>query len=137
MSFANELGDRYVAVWNERDPERRREMVAELWALDGEHLLVPPQEVRETAAAMRMSSVFEVRGRRELELRVTDAHERFIASGDYQFRRCDDAERLREVVKFRWEMVSNEDGSVAGVGLEFLVIDVEGRIRSDFQFIES
>ena len=29
MSFANELGDRYVAVWNERDPERRREMVAE------------------------------------------------------------------------------------------------------------
>jgi hypothetical protein len=45
MSFANELGDRYVAVWNERDPERRREMVSELWALDGEHLLVPPQRL--------------------------------------------------------------------------------------------
>jgi hypothetical protein len=35
------------------------------------------------------------------------------------------------VVKFRWEMVSTEAGSVAGVGLEFLVIDAEGRIRSD------
>jgi len=34
-------------------------------------------------------------------------------------------------------MVSNEDGSVAGVGLEFLVTDAEGRIRTDFQFIES
>ena len=90
-------------------------MVAELWALDGEHLLVPPQEVRETAAGMRMSSVFEVRGRRELEHRVTHAYERFIASGDYEFRRSDDAERLREVVKFRCEIVSNEDGSVAGV----------------------
>jgi hypothetical protein len=136
MSFANELGDRYVAVWNERDPERRREMVAELWAPDGEHLLVPPQEVRETAAGMRMSSLFEVRGHRALELRVTDAYERFIASGDYAFRRRDDAERLRDVVKFRWEMVSTHDRSVAGVGLEFLMIDAEGQIRSDFQFIE-
>jgi hypothetical protein len=47
MNFAYELCDRYVAVWNERDPKRRRAMVAELWAPDGEHLLVPPQEVRQ------------------------------------------------------------------------------------------
>ena len=136
MSFANELGDRYVAVWNEHDPERRREMVAELWASDGEHVLVPPQEVREAAAGMRMNSVFEIRGHSELALRVADAYERFIASGDYRFRRRDDAERLRDVVKFRWEMVSTEDDSVAGIGLEFLVMNAEGRIRSDFQFIE-
>ena len=41
------------------------------------------------------------------------------------------------MVKFRWEMVSTTDGSVAGIGLEFLVIDADGRIRSDYQFIES
>jgi hypothetical protein len=46
-------------------------------------------------------------------------------------------ERLRDVVKFRWKMVSTKDGAVAGLGLEFLVIDAEGRIRSDYQFIES
>jgi hypothetical protein len=137
MNFVTDLCDRYVAVWNEGDPERRRAMVAELWAPDGEHLLVPPQEVRETAAGMKMTSVFEVRGHRELELRVADAHERFVGSGEYEFRRREDAERLRDVVKFRWEMVSARDGSVAAVGLEFLVIDAEGRIRSDYQFIES
>jgi hypothetical protein len=137
MSLTNELGDRYVAVWNEPDPDRRRALVADLWAPDGEHVLVPPQEVRETAAGMKMSSLFEVRGHRELADRVTDAYERFIASGQYAFRRRDDAERLRDVVKFRWEMVSTEDGSVAGVGLEFLVIDAKGRIRSDYQFIET
>jgi hypothetical protein len=104
---------------------------------DGEHVLVPPHEVRETAAGMKMSSVFEVRGHRELEDRVTDAYERCIASGEHDFRRRDDAERLRDVVKFRWEMVSTESGSVAGVSLEFLVMDAEGRIRSDFQFLES
>jgi hypothetical protein len=137
MNFANELCDRYVALWNERDPEQRRAMVAELWALDGEHVLVPPEEVRQAADAMKMSAVFDVRGHRELESRVTDAYERFIASGEYDFRRCDDAERLRDVVKFRWKMVSTKDGSVAGIGLEFLVIDAEGQIRSDYQFIES
>jgi hypothetical protein len=45
MNFATELSDSYVAVWNEGDPERRRAMVAELWAPEGEHVLVPPQEV--------------------------------------------------------------------------------------------
>ena len=137
VNFANELCDRYVAVWNERNPERRRALVAELWAPDGEHVLMPPQDVRKAAAEMTMRSVFEVRGHRELDARVTDAYERFIASGDYDFRRRDDAERLRDVVKFRWEMVATDDGSVAGLGLEFLVIDGEGRIRSDYQFIES
>ena len=54
---------------------------------------------------------------------LTDAHERFIAPGEYGFRRRDEAERLRDVVKFRWEMVSTADTSV-------------GPIRSDYQFIE-
>ena len=40
------------------------------------------------------------------------------------------------MVKFRWQMVS-KDGEVAGVGLEFLVLAHDGRIRRDFQFIES
>jgi hypothetical protein len=100
-------------------------------------MLVPPQEVRQAAAGMRMSAVFEVRGHRELEIPVTDAHERFIAAGEFRFRRRDDAERLRDVVKFRWELVSTGDGSVAAVGLEFMVIDAAGRVRSDYQFIES
>ena len=72
---------------------------------------------------MKMSAEFDVRGHRELENHVTDAHERFIAPGEYGFRRRYDAERLRDVVKFRWEMVSTADTSV-------------GRIRSDYQFIE-
>jgi hypothetical protein len=136
MSFADEMCDRYVAVWNEPDPERRRAMVTELWAPDGEHVLAPPREVTELAAGMKMSSAFEVRGHRELEDRVADAHERFIASGEYEFRRRGDAERLRDVIKFRWEMVATQDRSLAGVGLEFLMTDAEGRILRDYQFIE-
>jgi hypothetical protein len=137
VNFVSDLCDRYVAIWNESDPERRRMLVAELWAPDGEHVLVPPQQVRTAAAEMKMRSAFEVRGHAELEARVADAHERFIAPGEYAFRRREDAARLRDVIKFRWEMVSTEDGSVAAVGLEFLVIDGKRQIRSDYQFIES
>jgi hypothetical protein len=136
MSLTNELCDRYVAVWNEADPARRRTLVADLWAADAEHVLVPPRDVGDAASGLSMRAVFEVRGHRELEARVTEAHAQFIASGDYAFRRRDDAQRLRDVVKFTWEMVATGDGSVAGVGLEFLVVDAAGRIRSDYQFIE-
>jgi hypothetical protein len=44
--------------------------------------------------------------------------------------------RLHDVVKFNWEMVPRGGGAVAGVGLEVLVLDDDGRIRIDYQFIE-
>jgi hypothetical protein len=43
---------------------------------------------------------------------------------------------VADLVKFRWEMVS-ADGAIAGVGLAFLVLATDGRIRLDYQFIES
>jgi hypothetical protein len=43
---AAELAKRYLALWNEPDAERRRRMIAELWAENGWHILQPPQEIR-------------------------------------------------------------------------------------------
>jgi hypothetical protein len=44
--------------------------------------------------------------------------------------------RLNDVLKFNWEMVS-PNGEVAAIGLEFVILDSEGRrIRLDYQFIE-
>jgi hypothetical protein len=40
------------------------------------------------------------------------------------------------VVKFRWEMVPVGGGEPAGVGLEFVIVDADGRVRTDYQFIE-
>jgi len=40
-------------------------------------------------------------------------------------------------VKVQWEMVTVDDGSVASVGLEFLILADDGRIISDHQFIVS
>ena len=67
---------------------------------------------------------------------MTRAYEEFIAPGKFSFRSRHNAARLGDVVKFQWEMVS-KGGEVAGVGLEFLVLAADGRIRLDYQFIET
>jgi hypothetical protein len=138
MRDPNELADRYVALWNEPDPDQRRQLIEELWTEDGAHLLQPPQAIREIAArpGIGLSATLEARGHTALEARATSAHEAFVASGAFRFRRRDNVERLADIVKFNWEMVST-DGEVVGVGLEFLLMAPDGRIRRDYQFIES
>jgi hypothetical protein len=93
--------------------------------------------VRDAAAApgIGLTARLEARGHDALEARATSAYNQFIASGDYSFRRRDDVARLADVVKFGGEMV-DRDGTVAGGGLEFLVLAPDGRIRTDYQFIE-
>jgi hypothetical protein len=137
MTDISELANRYVAVWNEPDPELRRQGVVGLWTADGVQKLEPPQDVRDAAAALVVNPIFESRGHDALEARVARAYEEFIAPGEFVFQRRDDAARVGDVVKFRWEMVRKENGETAAVGLEFLVLDGDGRIRLDYQFIES
>jgi hypothetical protein len=133
---AGELADRYVALWNEPDPHRRRRMIEELWTEDGMHILQPPQEIREVAArpGLGLTAVLEARGYAELEARATTAYEQWVGSEELSFRRRDDAERLRDVVKFHWEAIA-KDGEVFAVGLNFLVIAADGRIQRDFTFV--
>jgi len=38
MSNVNEAVIRYIAVWNERDPNRRRDLVAKTWTEDGRYI---------------------------------------------------------------------------------------------------
>jgi hypothetical protein len=135
---AEALTDRYVALWNEADPDRRRRMIAELWTEDSAYILQPPQEMREIAArpGIGLAARLEARGHAELEARASSVYEEFIARGGFELRRRDDVDWVADVVKFRWEMRS-ADGAIAGVGLAFLVLATDGRIRLDYQFIES
>ena len=134
MDNVKELVDRYTAIWNEPDPDRRREGVAQLWSEDAVQILEPPQEVREAAAGLEVTPTFQARGHRELEARVTRAYEEFVATAGNSFRPQNHGKRLADVVTWRWEMVTNT-GEVAGGGLEFVVLGADGRIQMDYQFI--
>jgi hypothetical protein len=137
MTDATTLADRYVAVWNEPDPTRRRAAVEQLWSEDASHTLQPPQEIRTAADALGVAVDLEARGHAALEDRVTKSHHQFVQQGGFVFRPAGDAARLRDMVKLRWEMVPRAGGDVAATGLQILLLDADGRIRLDYQFIES
>jgi hypothetical protein len=137
MTTPTDLADRYVALWNEPDADRRRAAIETFWTADGVHLLQPPQDMRAAAAApgIGLTARLEARGHAALEARAAGAYGRFVASGHHRFRRRDGAARIADVVTFRWEMVIT-GGEVAGAGLEGLVLGPDDRIRADCQFIE-
>jgi hypothetical protein len=130
------LANKYLALWNEPDADRRRRMIAELWTEDGRHILQPPQEIREIAArpGIGLASILEARGYEAIEARVTSAYEHWVGSEELSFRGRDDADRLGDVVKFHWEAVA-KDGEVVAVGLDFLVLGADGRIERDYTFV--
>ena len=145
MPTPSELVERYVAMWNEGDSDARSAAVRELWAQDGAHVLQPPREMLDEAARIgfinpvleaRGHHALEARGHHALEARVTRAYEEFVGSGEFRFRSCNDAVQIGDVIKFGWEMVPAAGGDVAAAGLEFLLLDTQGRIRCDYQFIE-
>jgi hypothetical protein len=133
---ATELAERYAALWNEPDPERRREAIAALWSDDALVLLQPPAEMIEAADGLGVAASLRVRGHAELERRITLAYEQFVAAGGNVFRARPDAQRLDDVVKFGWEMVPADGDEVLGGGLELVVLDRDGRIAADYQFID-
>jgi hypothetical protein len=132
---AAELAEKYLALWNEPDAERRGRMIAGLWTQDGRHILQPPQEIRGIAArpGLAMTAILEARGYEEIEARAASAYEHWVGSEGLRFRGRD-AERLGDVVKFHWEAIA-KDGEVFAVGLNFLVLAADGRIERDYTFV--
>jgi hypothetical protein len=118
MSTDQVLANRYVAVWNEPDAERRRTAIAELWVPEGEHYV----------------GTREVRGYPALEERVIGSHVKWVAEAHCLFRAMPNAQRLQGVLTFGWEMLG-EGGEVRSAGLEFLKLDASDRILVDYQFL--
>jgi hypothetical protein len=120
MESAQQLADRYVAVWNETDEERRRRSIPELWIAEGEHY----------------AGAREVRGYAALEERIRGSHEKNVRDGGHRFRAVKDAQALHDAVTFHWEMAPAESEQVAASGFIFLLVDAQGRIRVDYQFFD-
>jgi phytoene dehydrogenase-like protein len=132
---AQDLATRYIALWTEPDPELRRKAIQKLWSDDGVHILQPPADLRERAAGLGFdTTTLEAHGYDALEVRVMRSHAEFVAPGQYTFQARDNAARLHNVVKFTWEMVPVGGGDAVGGGLEVLILDTDGRIKTDYMF---
>ncbi|HZP76712.1 MAG TPA: hypothetical protein VFB45_11255 [Pseudolabrys sp.] len=119
MNSPQDLVERYVAVWNERDAQARRQAIAAVWRPDGAHF------VKER----------EARGYAALEQRVIGSYEKNVRDKGNRFRARPGAQRLRDIVIFHWEMLPANAETVLAVGLEVLVLDAQDRVITDYQFI--
>jgi hypothetical protein len=115
MLNAQALADRYVAAWNEPDAAKRSSALAALWAPEGGGHKGPrgyAALTRLTLAAPGGNS-----GREGIRYRAAPTA------------------RLRgDVVTFRWEMLLADSETVLAGGLEFLIVDDDGRILADHPF---
>jgi hypothetical protein len=118
MIDAQQLAERYIAAWNESDPEKRRQAIAELWTPDGRHYV----------------DTREARGYDALEKRVVGSYEKNVRGRGNGFR-AKGARALRDAVTFFWEMLPAHGDTALATGLEVLIVDGEGRIRVDYQFV--
>jgi hypothetical protein len=107
----------YVAMWNERDPERRRDLVARTVTEDATYL----------------DPVFEGQG--------VDGFAALIEAAQAQFpghsvRLAGAPDAHHDRVRFTWHLVGpNGDGPVA-VGIDFATRAEDGRLRDVTGFLE-
>ena len=118
---ASELAARYVALWNESDPERRQREIAGLWAENG----------------AIFTATTEAHGHRALAARVADSHDRWVRDRGMVFRYLGNASGHNNAVRFNWDMAPAAGGDPISIGFDFFVLDERGRIVDDYQFIES
>jgi hypothetical protein len=116
----NEFAARYVAVWNDPDPDLRRLAVAELWGADAHYC----------------NGATEYTGREAIHAAVTLSHDKWIGQG-YVFRSRNNAEGHHNGVRFNWDMAPAAGGDAVSIGSEFVILGDDGRIRYDYQFIDS
>jgi hypothetical protein len=115
MLDAQALADLYVEAWNEPDAAKRSSAIAALWAPDA-----PGHNGgRGYAPLARLTLVTSPKnGRRE----------------GIRFRAAPSARLRGDVVTFRWEMLLADSETVLASGLEFLIVDDDGRILVDHPF---
>lgn len=113
----NEIGERYVASWNESDPVVRSKLVEELWAENCTYY----------------NRLFVAQGREMMDFVVERSHHEYFSKG-FCFRYQNDAYGHHGGMRFHWTMVSQETGEVDTWGEDFLVLDEAGQILVDYQF---
>ena len=115
MLDAQALADLYVAAWNESDPAKRSSAVAALWAPD--------------ALGHRRAGGYAALTTLTLAAPGTSAGQKGV-----RYRAAPTARLRGDVVTFRWEMLLADSETVLAGGLEFLIVDDDGRILADHPF---
>jgi hypothetical protein len=108
----------YIAAWNETDPERRRQLVAETFSEDARYLdPLMSGEGQDGIAEMIGAAQSQFPGHRFELAGAPDAH--------------------HDRVRFTWHLKPAAGGDTVAVGIDFGVLAEDGRLRSVTGFLEN
>lgn len=111
------VADRYIAVWNERDGGRRRELIAETWTEDGSYL----------------DPMMRGDGAEGIDAMIGGAQEQFPG---HAFRRLGAADAHADRLRFSWELTPTAGGAAVVAGTDFGVVAPDGRLRTITGFLD-
>jgi len=100
--------DDYLAAWNERDEQRRAELIERAWAPDGK-LIDPPFDGEGHEGISQMASVM---------------HEHYAG---HRFERSSGVDMHHDHLRFAWKLVG-PDGAVAVSGIDVADLAQDGRL---------
>jgi hypothetical protein len=115
MSDVTKLVDQYIALWNETDGRRRRDLIGQAWTEDGTYV----------------DPLMEGAGLAGIDAMVQGVQDRFPG---HRFRRTGDVEQHHDRVRFTWEFAP-ESGAAIVKGTDFGVLGGD-RLRSVTGFFD-
>jgi hypothetical protein len=117
MEGATDLVARYLAVWNESDPDRRRAAIESVWADDGGYV----------------DPLAAVAGHEQIAALIGQVREQVPG---HVFRLRGGVDAHHNVARFAWELVPAAGGESVAEGFDVAVADDDGRIGSVVGFLD-
>ena len=116
MSTFDQLADRYIAAWNETNPDSRRRRVEQLWSEDARYT----------------DPMVDVQGRDAIEQTIAAVQEQFP---EFVFRLAGPVDAHHNQLRFSWELgPAGREAPV--VGFDVAVTDADGRLQTVLGFLD-
>lgn len=116
MSNPTELIDRYIEIWNENDPTRRRALIARTW----------------TADATYLDPLLQGEGHEGINAMVQAMQERYPGN---HFRRTSEVDVHHDRVRFGWTL-GPDGGPPLAQGIDFGVLDSANLLAAVTGFLD-
>ena len=111
-----EIIERYIAAWNEADPERRRELIDSVWAADGSYT----------------DPLADVRGRDAIDAVIAAAQQQFPG---LVFTLGGPVDANHQQARFSWHL-GPAGGEPLVIGFDVAVLGPDGQIAAVYGFLD-
>ncbi len=106
----NQVVEGYFAMWNETDPQRRREIIGATWVADGNYV----------------DPLFTANSYETLEAMVVAVHERFPG---FRFTLTEAIGTHHDRERWGWALGDPNGEPPVAVGVDFAILAADGRLR--------